>query len=120
MELKLRRYNDIYILDISGELDLYNTVKLTELSNRIIEKGITNLIINMEAVSYLDSSGVGSLLSIYNMFQKKELGFALCSVQGTPLKVMELTKLTNYFPIKQNCKEAIKFLSPEHSTAGES
>ncbi len=70
MELRLRRYNEIYILDISGELDLYNTAKLSELSNRIIEKGVKNLIINMEAVSYLDSSGVGSLLSVIMCFRK--------------------------------------------------
>lgn len=111
MELKLRKTQEIYIIDISGELDLYNTNQLTELFGKLTDRGVSQIIINMEGVSYLDSSGVGSLITIYHRVQQKNLEFAICNVAGTALKVMELTRLTTYFPIKGSCEEAIQALS---------
>jgi GTPase SAR1 family protein len=48
LELKIRKSADIYIIDVNGEMDLYNSYKLKELVMKMLEKKIQKFIINME------------------------------------------------------------------------
>ena len=40
MELKIRKNGDVYIIDVNGEMDLYNSYKLKELVMKMIEKNM--------------------------------------------------------------------------------
>ena len=53
MELKIRKNGDVYIIDVNGEMDLYNSYKLKELVMKMIEKNVKVFIINLEQVDYL-------------------------------------------------------------------
>ena len=63
MELKIRKNADIYIIDVNGEMDLYNSYKLKELVMKMLEKKVQKFVINMENVEYIDSSGIGAIQS---------------------------------------------------------
>jgi anti-sigma B factor antagonist len=108
MELKIRRSEKIYIIDILGEMDLYNSYKLKELLMKMIEKKIENFIINMADVEYMDSSGIGALIYITSTIKKMNLNLAIANVHGSVKKVIELTKLTSFFPITANLEEAVR------------
>ncbi len=73
MELKIRKSADIYIIDVNGEMDLYNSYKLKELVMKMLEKKIQKFIINMENVEYIDSSGIGALIYICSTDKKAQL-----------------------------------------------
>ena len=76
----------------------------------MIQVRITNTsatIINMEKVTYLDSSGVGVLISIFKSAQAGSFNFFLINMDGSVKNVIELTKLNNYFPIAKNIEEAV-------------
>ena len=64
MELKIRKNGDVYIIDVTGEMDLYNSYKLKELVMKMLEKNVKNFVINLEQVDYIDSSGIGALIYI--------------------------------------------------------
>ncbi|MDR2185936.1 MAG: STAS domain-containing protein [Treponema sp.] len=108
MELRIRRSKTIYIIDIQGEMDLYNSFKLKELLMKMIEKKIENFIINMDEVEYIDSSGIGALIFISSTIKKMNLRLAITNIHGSVKKVIELTKLTGYFPIVPTLEDAIK------------
>jgi anti-sigma B factor antagonist len=108
MELKIRKNQAIYIIDIQGEMDLYNSFKLKELLMKMIEKKIEHFIINLEDVAYIDSSGIGALIFISSTIKKLNLKLAITNVHGSVKKVIELTKLMGYFPITATLDEAIK------------
>jgi anti-sigma B factor antagonist len=108
MELKIRKNKEIYIIDIQGELDLYNSYKLKELLMKMLEKKIERFIINMEDVEYIDSSGIGALIYISSTLKKMNLRLAITNIHGSVKKVIELTKLMGYFPIVATLDEAIK------------
>lgn len=108
MELKIRKNKEIYIIDIQGEMDLYNSFKLKELLMKMIEKKIERFIINLEEVEYIDSSGIGALIFISSTIKKMNLKLAITNIHGSVKKVIELTKLTSYFPISATLSEAIK------------
>jgi anti-sigma B factor antagonist len=108
MELKIRKNEEIYIIDIIGEMDLYNSYKLKEVFMKMLEKKIEKIIINMEDVEYIDSSGIGALIYITSTIKKINLRFAVANVHGSVKKVIDLTKLAGFFPIQPNMEEAIK------------
>jgi anti-sigma B factor antagonist len=107
MELKLRKKEDVYIIDVSGEMDLYNANQLKELFGKMIDRDIRKYIVNMQGVSYIDSSGIGTLISLYSSAKEKRFSFFLANVQGTAKKVMELTKLLGFFPIAKDIDDAL-------------
>jgi len=108
LELKIRKNEDIYIVDVNGEMDLYNSYKLKELVMKMLEKKVSKFIINMENVEYIDSSGIGALIYISSTIKKLNLNLLITNVRGSVKKVIELTKLMGYFPIAQSLAEAIK------------
>lgn len=110
MELKIRRSNEIYIIDINGEMDLYNSYKLKDLVMKMVNKKIQKFVINLQGVEYIDSSGVGVLIYIYSIVKKLNIKFLISNVHGSVKKVIELTKLMNYFPIVSKVSNAIKQL----------
>ncbi len=107
MELKIRKNGDIYIIDVNGEMDLYNSYKLKELVMKMLEKSVKFFVINLEQVDYIDSSGIGALIYICSTVKKMNLKLASASVHGSVKKVIELTKLTGYFPMANSVEEAL-------------
>ena len=107
MELKVRKSGNIYIVDIEGEMDLYNAFKLKELIGKMLEKNISLYIINMEKVEYIDSSGIGALIYVSSALKKKNASLIITNVHGSVKKVIELTKLTGYFPLEETLKDGI-------------
>ncbi len=107
MELKIRKNGEVYIIDVNGEMDLYNSYKLKELVMKMIEKNIKIFIINLEQVDYIDSSGIGALIYISSTIKKMNLKLSLSNIHGSVKKVIELTKLMGYFPIANSVDEAI-------------
>jgi anti-sigma B factor antagonist len=108
MELRIRKSEEIYVIDVQGELDLYNAYKLKELLTTMLEKKIERFIINLDEVEYIDSSGIGALIYISSTVKKSNLKLAITNIHGSVQKVMELTKLIGYFPITATMDEAMK------------
>jgi anti-sigma B factor antagonist len=111
MELKLRKLQDVYIIDVIGELDLYNTTKLKDLFNKMVEKNVTSMIVNLDGVHYLDSSGVGTLINMYSVVQQKNIRFCLANLHSTAKKVIEQTRLAGYFPVEETIDDAMMRIS---------
>lgn len=107
MELKIRKNGETYIIDVDGEMDLYNSYKLKELVMKMIEKNVRSFIINLEKVDYIDSSGIGALIYICSTIKKMNLRLSIANVHGSVKKVIELTKLMGYFPIANSVEEAL-------------
>ena len=107
MELKIRKSGNLYIIDVNGEMDLYNSYKLKELVMKMIEKNVQMFVINLADVGYIDSSGIGALIYICSTIKKKDLKLAIANIHGSVKKVIELTKLSGYFPICNSIEEAL-------------
>ncbi|MBR7064893.1 MAG: anti-sigma factor antagonist [Treponema sp.] len=110
MELKIRKNGDVYIIDVNGEMDLYNSYKLKELVMKMLEKNVQYFVINLEQVDYIDSSGIGALIYICSTMKKQNLKLAIANIHGSVKKVIELTKLTGYFPIAATIDDALNMV----------
>jgi len=108
MELKIRKSGETYIIDVNGEMDLYNSYKLKEIVMRMLEKKVEKFIINLENVGYIDSSGIGALIYICSTIKKMNHLLVITNIHGSVKKVIELTKLMGYFPITPSIEEALQ------------
>ncbi len=99
MELQQREADSVQIIDISGDLDLYNSGKLKETINKLVASNIRGLILNFEKVDYIDSSGVGVLIYSNSLLKSNKTPFRIIQVHGSVRRVIELTKLIGFLPI---------------------
>lgn len=107
MNINTRSKGDIVILDISGEIDLYNAPEIKDIINKLIDEKKYNVVINLEEVSYIDSSGIGALISSLSNLKKYQGGLKIINVYASVRKVFELTKLTSFFEIFDSEDEAV-------------
>jgi anti-sigma B factor antagonist len=110
MELRIRKSQEIYIIDVQGELDLYNSYKLKELLGKMLEKKIERFIINLDEVEYIDSSGIGALIYIFSTLKKLNHKLAITNIHGSVKRVIEMTKLMGFFPVTETLDEAIQMV----------
>ncbi|QTQ13834.1 STAS domain-containing protein [Treponema parvum] len=111
MEMTIRKSGEVYIVDVLGEMDLYNSYKLKDLISKMIEKDIKAFVINLDKVDYIDSSGIGVLIYICTTVKKADLQLAITNVHGSVQKVISLTKLNVFFPIVDTVDNAVEKLS---------
>ncbi len=107
MDITKRSNDDVVILDIAGEIDLYNAPEIKDIINGLIEEQKFNVIINLEKVTYIDSSGIGALISSLSNLKKYQGGLKIINVYASVRKVFELTKLTSFFDIYNSEEEAL-------------
>ncbi len=107
MELKLRKAGPIYVIDVVGEMDLYNAFKLKDLVRKMIDSNVASFILNLEQVSYMDSSGIGALLFVHGELRKRGMILRIANVKGAVKRVIELTKLSGYLPLCVDVNQGI-------------
>ena len=107
MEIRTEIKQGTHILVLSGELDLYNAPELKNISGTLLGANAERLIINLDKVDYIDSTGIGVLLNIHSVTKKKGIPFYLTNVHGTVEKVFRLTKLMGFLPIRDKVEEIV-------------
>ncbi|MDY6934054.1 MAG: STAS domain-containing protein [Spirochaetota bacterium] len=107
MDITKTTKGDIVILNIFGEIDLYNAPEIKDIINKLIQEQKYNVIIDLAKVSYIDSSGIGALISSLSNLKKYQGGLKIINVYASVRKVFELTKLTSFFEIYDSEEEAI-------------
>ena len=78
-----REIRGITVVDVSGRITLgEGSAMMRELVRDLLNKGQTKIVLNLGDVNYIDSSGIGELVS----------GFTTVKNQGGELKLLNLTK----------------------------
>lgn len=107
MELKDRRMETgAIVLTVAGEMDLYNANDFKKAVDRLMAAATTGLVIDLQELGYIDSSGIGALL--YTFTRSKSAGTPICfaNVHGSVRRVIELTSLLGFLPIADSVESA--------------
>lgn len=100
--------DNIYIVKLSGEVDLYNANKIKDnISTHLKNSTAKNIIINLDEVTYIDSTGIGTLISIRQIISGARGELRLIHVTNSVKKIFELTKLNMLFKILDDEEAAI-------------
>ncbi len=102
---------DTALFILEGEMDLYTASLLKSAFEKRRSEGFMRFIIDCSGLTYLDSSGVGVLISVFTTAHRMKAGLYLCGVHGTVKTVIEFTKLTGFLPIVGSREEAEALLA---------
>lgn len=108
MELLRREVDSIPIIDIIGEVDLYNTKELKDLIDDLIKEGKYQIIINLEKVPFMDSSGIGTLVTSMYKLKKYHGNLKVLKVVGSVAKVFKMTGMDAHLEIFDNEEDAVR------------
>jgi anti-sigma B factor antagonist len=109
VDLKLEHHttDGIEVVDVEGEIDVYTAPRLRELLIDLVNGGHYQLVVNMEKVEFLDSTGLGVLVGGLKRVRAHDGSLDLVCTQERILKIFRITGLTKVFGIHDGVDEAI-------------
>jgi len=109
VDLKLGHYSKdgIEVVNVEGEIDIYTAPRLRELLIDLVGKGSYQLVVNLEKVGFLDSTGLGVLVGGLKRVRSHDGSLDLVCTQERILKIFKITGLTKVFGIYQTVDQAI-------------
>ena len=108
MDLSLdnRSAGERMVVDVGGEIDVYTAPKLRERLVDLINAGHYHLVVNLEGVDFLDSTGLGVLVGALKRVRAHEGSLRLVCTQERLLKIFRITGLAKVFPIYDSVEAA--------------
>jgi len=100
-----------HIIEVQGEIDVYTSPRVKETINELIEKEQYNLIINLEDVRYIDSTGLGVLIGALKKVREHNGSINLICTNPQIKKIFNITGLVKIFGIYKNQEEAISSIT---------
>ena len=96
MDLKLGHHaqDGIEVIDVQGEIDIYTAPRLRELLIDLVSKGSYQLVVNLDEVGFLDSTGLGVLVGGLRRVRARDGSLDLVCTQQRILKILKITGLT--------------------------
>jgi anti-sigma B factor antagonist len=103
-----REVDGVTVLDLGGRITLgEGSVQLREAIRDLIGKGIKNILLNLGNVNYIDSSGLGELVSAFTTAKNQGAEVKLLNLTKKVHDLLQLTKLYTVFDIKDDEASAI-------------
>jgi len=106
LSLSTRTAGDRTVVEVGGEIDVYTAPKLREQLVELVQNGSYHLIVDMEQVEFLDSTGLGVLVGGLKRVRAHDGSLRLVCTQERILKIFRITGLTKVFPIHDTVEEA--------------
>ena len=95
------------VLSVTGEVDVYTAPKFREKLIELVSDGKYQIVVDLEAVDFLDSTGLGVLVGGLKRLRSHDGDLVLVCTQSRILKVFEITGLTKVFSIHDSVDSAV-------------
>jgi anti-sigma B factor antagonist len=99
--------SEVIILDLSGRLWILD-LPLRDLMNGLLADNKRNFVLNLTAVDYIDSSGLGQLISIWTSIRSKGGHLTVLNPTKRVQRLLEITRLDTVFEISADENDAIQ------------
>ncbi len=97
----------IHLITLSGPITISQAGAVTQCFRNIAEQGIKRVVVNLEAVPFIDSRGLAALITGYQIFGSKPQNFRLAGPQDQLKVLFELTGFVNIFQIFESVAEVM-------------
>jgi len=109
MKASTRQVNGVTVVDMSGRITLgEGSVILREAVKDLVAKGQKKILLNLGDVTYIDSSGIGELVSAFTSVRNGGGELKLLNLTKKVHDLLQITKLYTVFDIKDDERKAIE------------
>ena len=102
LSLDTREIGDVTVVSVGGEIDVYTAPKLRDQLAELVAAGHYHLLIDMEQVEFLDSTGLGVLVGGLKKVRAHEGSMEIVCQQPRLLKIFRITGLAKVFTIHES------------------
>jgi anti-anti-sigma factor len=95
------------VLDVAGDVDLSRSLAFQQALLGVLDKHPTTVVVNLEKVPYMDSSGVASLVKLLSRARKQNISLRLAALSKRVQSIFEITRLDGVFDIYPSEQEAL-------------
>jgi anti-sigma B factor antagonist len=106
LTLATREVGDATVVAVGGEIDVYTAPRLRDKITELVGDGVYHLIIDMESVEFLDSTGLGVLVGGLKKVRAHDGSLQLICTQERLLKIFRITGLAKVFTIHSSTEAA--------------
>lgn len=108
MKASTRQVDGVTIMDLSGRITLgEGSVQLRDAVRDLLSKGSKKILLNLGDVNYIDSSGIGELVSAYTTVRNQSGDLKLLNLTKKVHDLLQITKLYTVFDIKDDEASAV-------------
>lgn len=108
LNISERQAGDVTILDLSGKITLgEGSVALRTTIRRLLGEGKNKILLNLASVGYIDSSGIGELVSSFTAVNKESGQLKLLKLTQKIQDLLAITKLLTVFDVFDDEGEAL-------------
>jgi anti-sigma B factor antagonist len=112
LNISERQVGDVTILDMDGKITIgEGSVALRTAIRRLLEEGKKKILLNLAKVNYIDSSGIGELVSSYTAIGKEQGQLKLLNLTQKLEDLLTITKLLTVFDVYDSEEEALASFS---------
>ena len=109
MKASTRQLNGVTVVDLSGRITLgEGSVILRDSVRELLGKGNKKILLNLGDVNYIDSSGIGELVSAYTTVKNQGGELKLLNLTKKVHDLLQITKLYTVFDVKDDEAAAVK------------
>ena len=107
LNLSTREVLDTTVVEVGGEIDVYTAPKLRDKITELVGAGVYQILIDMENVEFLDSTGLGVLVGGLKKVRAHDGTLELICTQERLLKIFRITGLAKVFVIHESAEGAL-------------
>jgi len=111
MDIKVETVNDIVLVAVAGELNMDNSNTLRETFKKLLKDLHYKILLDLERLSFMDSSGIATLIELFQDLGKVKGRMGLCCVNKRIVGVFEITKVHKIFNMFESREAALKSFS---------
>lgn len=108
IKISINKHNSAVIMKLEGEVDLYSSPEVREPLLRLINDQTPIIIVNMENVDYIDSSGIATLVEGLQKIGEYSGKLKLSNPSDNVMDVFELSNLDKVFEIHDTLEAALQ------------
>ena len=107
LSLTTRETDGKTIVSVGGEIDVYTAPKLRDKISELVSSGAYDIVVDMQQVEFLDSTGLGVLVGGLKKVRAHDGSLRLVCNQDRLLKIFRITGLAKVFVIHETADEAL-------------
>jgi anti-sigma B factor antagonist len=109
MKVTTRMVDHVAILDLSGRITLgEGSVQLRDAIRDLVAQGQKNILLNLSEVNYIDSSGIGELVSAFTSVKNQGGQLKLLNLTKKVHDLLQITKLYTVFDVRDDEAHAVE------------
>ena len=107
MDIEMKDYQGRKVLALSGDIDMYTSPALRKELMLLVSKRVSPLLIDLESVTYIDSSGIATFVEGLKGVMSFGGSLRLASIPPSIMEIFNFSKLDKVFEIYGNIEDAL-------------